>query len=264
MMRDSLFTRTHLTPPMAFYAGIFVVFLVTGVWSGRLIGLSGSFLSPPSLLPESPKAAQVPTIVPATNQRNLLVIGVDQLQAAQPVLESLWLVLYFPGKPDFTFLPVYPMPGEQGVQATSALLENFSLESTGHPNSAFLHQLADWIWWNNYMVIDQTGMISLINMLGGIPINNQNLDGAQVMARMPESSQDSQAAYASQASLLAGICGQTKKLPSKKAIAITIRKIESNLTTDLDLIDSLDTWLVPNKKSLTVRCEFPLSTPSIP
>ena len=262
-MKDSFFTQARSNPHLAFYAGIFLIFLATGVWSGRSLGSSGSFLSPPSLLPDSPKAVQAPTIAPAIDQRNLLVIGVDQLRAAQPELESAWLVMYFPGKPDFTFLPIYPMPGEQGIQASSALMASFSLDTAGRLNPAFLHQLADWIWWNNYLVIDQTGMIALINMLGGIPSKNQYLDGAQVMARMPSSSQDSNAAYASQVSLLASLCSQTKIPPSKKAIATTLQTIQTNLTTDLDLIDSLDIWLDPNKKSLAVRCEFPLSAPSI-
>jgi hypothetical protein len=263
-MKDSFFNRAHLTPHLAFYAGIFVIFLATGMWGGRIIGSSGSFLSSPSRLSDSPKAARVPTIVPATDQRNLLVIGVDQLSASQPELKSAWLVMYFPGKPDFTFLPIYPTPDEQGVKASSNLQTSFSLDTIGRPNPAFLHQLAERIWWTNYLVIDQTAMIALINMVGGVPLNNQYLDGAQIMARMSSSSQDSNETYASQVSLLASICGEAKNLPSKKSIVTTLRKIKTNLTTDLDLIASMDIWLDPNKKSIAVRCEFPLSTTSIP
>jgi len=259
-MKDPFFTRVQLTPHLAFYAGIFVFFLATGVWGGRLIGSSGSFLTPPPLLPDSPKAIQAPTTVPVTDQRNLLVIGVDNLRTPEPELESAWLVMYFPGKPDFTLLPIYPMPAKQGIQTSPALLSSFSLDPGGRPNPAFLQKLADWIWWNNYLVIDQTGMIALINMLGGISENNQILDGAQVMARVRSSSQDSDAAYVSQASLLEDICDQTRIPPSKKAIASTLRKIETNLTTDLDLINSLNTWFDPTKKPLAVRCEFPISS----
>jgi hypothetical protein len=138
------------------------------------------------------------------------------------------------------------------------------LDTNGHPNPAFLDQLAERIWWTNYLVIDQTAMIALIDMVGGLPLNNQYMSGAQVMARMPSSSQDSNTAYTSQVSLLASICDQTKNLPSKKAIATTLRGIETSLITDLDLTDSLNIWLDPNKKSIAVRCEFPLSLSSFP
>jgi hypothetical protein len=172
--------------------------------------------------------------------------------------------MYFPGKPDFTFLPIYPTPDMQAVEASQDLLGSFSLDTFGHPNPEFLQKLAERIWWTNYLVIDQTALIALINMVGGIPLNNQFLNGAEIMERMPSSSKDSSAAYATQVSLLANMCSQTKNLPSKKEIATTLRTIEHNLTTDLDLIDSINDWLDPTKKSIVVRCEFPLSTTSIP
>ena len=263
-MLDSFLNRARLTPNLAFYAGIFVIFLVTGMWGGHLFGSCGSNLSQPSISSGSPKAVQMSSNIPTSDQHNLLVIGIDQRNSAQPVLESVWLVMYFPGKPDFTFVPVYPMSGGQNVAASSSLLASFSLDSTGRPDQAFLRQLAERIWWNNYLVIDQTGMMAVIDMVGGIPINQHFLDGAQIMKRMPTSSHDPDGGYASQLSLLRALCSQASSSPSKEAIATTLRTIKNNLTTDLDLIDSLDFWFGQNETPITVGCEFPLSSISIP
>lgn len=263
-MMKSIVPPIRLTPHLAIYAGLFVIFMATGIWGGRLLGSSSNLFSPPALVSDSPIAVRTPMNTLATDQQNLLVIGVDQLKVGNPELISIWLVMFFPGKPDFTFLPVYPVPGEKGAGASSDLQASFSLDRAGRPDLAFLHQLSDWIWWNNYVVIDQTGMISLIDMVGGIPLHKGHLDGAQVMAKLASSSNESNTAFAKQVSLLEGICTQIHKTPSKKELATILRKIKPNLVTNLDLKDSLDIWFDQNEKFLTVHCEFPINTSSIP
>jgi hypothetical protein len=254
----------RLTPHLAIYTGIFLVFLATGVWSGRMLGSSGIFLSTSGSVSNTVIAARTPTNITANDQHNLLVIGVDQLENAHPQLESVWLVMFFPGKPDFIFLPVFPMPGGQGARMSSDIQENFSLDSTGRPDQAFLQQLSDWIWWNNFLVIDQKGIISLIDMIGGIPLHKGHLNGSQVIAKLASSPKESNAAFESQVALLEGICTQIHNPPSKKEIATLVQNIKTNMITDLDLNESMNNWLNQNDKSLTVRCEFPLTTSSIP
>ena len=143
-----------------------------------------------------------PTEVPVTVQRNLLVIGVDHLSAAQPQLESIWLVMYFPGKLDLTFVPLYPDPGEKPAAQSSPLAASFSLDKAGHPSRAFFRQLEDQVWWNNFLVIDQTATRALIDLVGGLPSGDLNGNEAQEMAAPPSSRQEASTTPAGQTEML--------------------------------------------------------------
>ena len=187
-MMTSLFDRIRRSPNLFFYGGVFFVFLVTGIWGGQSIGSSdlfhSSFIlleassgknSAPTELPATQQMAYpavglpAPTEYPVTVQRNLLVVSVDHLSAAHPQLENIWLVMYFPGKLDLTFLPLYPDPGEKPTSQSSPLAASFSLDKAGNPSRAFLRQLEDQVWWNNFLVIDQTATRALIDLIGGLP-----------------------------------------------------------------------------------------------
>ena len=283
-MMTSLVDRIRRSPNLLFYSGIFFVFLVTGIWGGQSIGSSELFHSSSIVLGPYPGENSAPTELPATQQlanpaggnpaptedpvtvqRNLLVIGVDHLSAAQPQLESIWVVMYFPGKLDLTFVPVYPDPGEKPAGQPSPLAASFSLDTMGNPSRAFFRQLEDQVWWNNFLVIDRSAMRALINLVGGLPAGDLNGSGAQAMAKPPSSWQDASTTIDGQTKMISQLCEQPQvTAPSKVAVAATLKKLESNLATDLDLMTILDEWQTKSSPSLAFHCDFPLSTSSVP
>jgi len=91
-----------------------------------------------------------------SGQRNILVIGVDDLQADEPALESLWLILYYPPAPGINLAPLFPARLQNDPETGLALDEAFALDENGTPVPAFFEsiQRRD-LWWNNYMLIDR-------------------------------------------------------------------------------------------------------------
>lgn len=284
-MMTSLFDRIRRSPNLLFYGGVFFVFLVTGIWGGQSIGSSDLFHSSSIVLEpypaensasiELPAPQQmaypavdlpVPTEYPVTVQRNLLLVGVDQLSASQPHLESIWLVMYFPGKLDVTFVPLYPDPGEEFTAQSSPLAASFSLDQAGNPSRTFLQQLEEQVWWNNFLVIDHTATRALIDLVSSQPSGDLNGNGAQAMAEPPSSRQEaSTTTLANQTKVLFQLCEQPQvTAPSIAAIAATLKKLESNLATDLDLMTILDEWQTKSSPALPFHCDFPLSTSSVP
>lgn len=283
-MITSLFDRIRRSPNLLFYGGVFFVFLVTGIWGGQSIGSSDLFNSSSIVLEAYPAEYSAPTELPATQQmaypavglpapteypitvqRNLLVVSVDHLSIAQPQLESIWLVMYFPGKLDLTFLPLYPDPGEKPAAQSSPLAASFSLDKAGNPSRAFLRQLEDQVWWNNFLVIDQTATRALIDLVSGQPSDDLKENGAQAMAEPPSSWQDASTTIAGQTEMLSQLCEQPQvTAPSSVVVAATLEKLESNLATDLDLMTILDEWQTKSSPALPFHCDFPLSTSSVP
>lgn len=259
------FNRPRHIPALAFYVGVFIVFLVTGICGGRSIG-SGDYAESTDT-PRANNSGEIPATIalPTTGQRNLLVVGVDNLTAAHPQLEGAWLVMYFQGKPDITLLPVNPQPTEMSNRPSTGLNTNFSLDENGIPSHDFLEKLNHQVWWNNYIVIDKTGLIGLINLVGGMQVGNQHLTGAQVLAKMTSSWEDSGSAYVGQARLLSHLCEQARSSSfSLEQIAAMLKQIDTHLATDLDIIKDLDTWLNKSNNSFSLSCEFPLLSSSVP
>jgi hypothetical protein len=257
--------RTRLIPDMAIYVGVFVIFLVTGLWGGLSIGSSSFARSKETPLAVDSGKSPVTTTLPTTGQRNLLVVGVDNLTAAHPRLEGAWLVMYFKGKPDLTFLPLHPQPNENSKPTSSGIYASFSLDETGHPSQDFLEQLSQQIWWNNYIVIDKTALTALIDLLGGMQVGNQHLTGAQVLAKMVSTWEGTNGAYVGQARLLSHLCEQAQAISlSEEQVTAKLKQIETNLATDLDINENLGVWLNKTNNSRSLYCEFPLFSPTVP
>jgi hypothetical protein len=261
----STLVRIYRSPDLIFYGGAFLIFLLIGSWGGRLISSSSIFKTPSPLMINIAQEAPTPADLPATGQRNLLVIGVDYLSASQPQLESVWLVMYFPGKLDFTFMPLYPQPADQKSLQDSTLVASFSQDEAGRPSKAFLQQLTSQAWWNNYLVLDQDAMIALIDLVGGFTTGEGNIQGAKAIAGIAPASQDASAAYYDQASLLSNLCLQIQiHPPSIESIVATFRKLEANMVTDLDIKTILEEQPLVSRANLNLHCDFPLLTSSVP
>jgi len=209
-----------------------------------------------------PGYVPVPLSPPATGQRNLLVIGIDDLSSPSPRLESVWLVSYFPGQSAFTLFPIYPDILEKNNSDHEALVKDFSLDANDAPNQAFFDLLGRETWWNNYLVIDEAGWATILDFLGGVIIDGRLLDGSGAPGSLTLWD-DPFASARGQTALLQAACLRAATLRQEDAIQ-GLSLLAPHLRSDLDLTQDPQDWSTETGSRLGLRCEFPLTYPSEP
>jgi hypothetical protein len=257
-MAAALLRKILETPYWTFYAALSILFLLLGAWAGVL---AAGWLPFQAILgPERSEDTAPADALPANGQRNLLVIGVDSLEVDLPVLESLWLVLYFPGRNPVTLMPLYPQPGEPETSQETGLEKAFSLEGSGGPSPAFFEQLRhEQVWWTGYVLLDETAAAALLDQLGGLEVNGSQLDGLQALTNIPGALDDRTGALDGQSFLLRSACAQAGKRPSDwPAVASLAGELRHHLRTDADVSELVRGWLQAAGPAPTLECEFPL------
>ncbi len=151
----------------------FIIFLTITVFFGCLgLGLYTSNLFPE----DGQTSASAPTKPPGGQyQRNIAILHVDELQSETPKLISIWgLILYYP-EPKIILQPLYPL----NLEGNQELGSRFAITKSGDPHPVFMQFLADdnKITWDNYILIDDSGLSTLIgSSIGGTSF--ENLDPA--------------------------------------------------------------------------------------
>jgi len=165
-------------------------------------------------------------------QRNLLVIGVNQLNSAQPVLESAWLVLYSPGLPHFSFIPLYPLQDTSRPDLEQAIQTAFKVDRNKTPSAAFLNALrSSGAWWNHYLLLDELALAELIDMSAS-PTLPERLTGLQLVAESLEGS-SARSPVATQARLISAFCRGAVHPAYPTDIAALLDRFSDHLSTDM-------------------------------
>jgi hypothetical protein len=238
------------------YLILFGSTLVLGLHAGRTtaVTLAASRPDPTPVLTQLPPTPQAVRI-PGNGQRNLLVIGVDDLQAPQPRLEGLWLVLYIQGYPQITLLPVYPQPsGQDNGQPVLSLEEDFHLAPAGEVDPALLDALkARQLWWNHYLVLDGKAVDKIFQWNEKVTKGN---GGIQSVADLPTAREDPDGALDGQHKKFLDLC-QAVNLSSPEDRSLLIELASEHVVTDLDLKEAADEFrnLISHPQRLV--CEFP-------
>jgi hypothetical protein len=227
---------------------------VIGLAAGRTVGRSILHQGKPLVNP-----AFEPSPTPTTSQRILLVIGVDRLAAAEPRLESVWLVSYFPGQSEITLLPVYPsILGS--LDSMRELAASFSLDRHGEPAPGFLAQLQKKnLWWSGRLLVDEIGLIAALDLLNSPAKVARNFESALVVGDLPRSWEEPEAALEGQANLLESACSKAKHPPGPADLANFLKQAGDHLRADFDILDNYSNWYVASGNAL-MHCEFPLKT----
>jgi hypothetical protein len=163
---------------------------------------------------EAPDPSVEPLAQPAVKpirQNNILLIGVDDLEAAKPRLEGAWLVLYLAQSPRFTFMPVYPgIPAEDGkvTSQDGALAKKFQSDPSGAPGPAFFSELkAKGLWWSGYFVVDRYALAEIVDLFNSIAgEDGATLTGSARVEVVPLTWKNPQRAKQEQARLARGLC----------------------------------------------------------
>lgn len=247
--------QTLVSEYLLLYLAIFAIFVTIGVLGGQSLG--NSHLLQANLV-GSLQSTAPPDV--ATGQQNLLVIGVDQLNQAQPRLRSAWLLIYFPGKPTLTLLPVYPdVGGDQGIN--QQFEASFSLSQGGDPDKGFLEALRQKVWWSHYLILDAAGFQIGLDALTDPATNTEKTTQISDLADPQQAPQD---ALEAQAMLLKQTCEQAGQVLPGLDYTILLQQIRSNMKSDLTSSELETLWHSLADLGSGLRCEFPLNFNSNP
>lgn len=228
----------------------------------RVVSTSTLQLNQAQPLPNYPTPAQIHAN-PAVNnngQRNILVIGVDQLSAPFPHLEGVWLILYIPPFPQLTLMPIYPVNSRLESQSDETSLANlFSLGPDLSPDATFLEAMhVGGLWWNNYVVIDKIAIMRIVDYLGGVRIGStKNIDGIQAVASLLDSRDDPIAALLSQARLSQELCHQASRSFTDIDLTDIFELLSNHISTNLDIEQVTRDWLSISKSGGGISCVYP-------
>jgi hypothetical protein len=209
-----------------------------------------------------PPTQPAPPAAPPTGQRSILVIGVDNLAAAQPKLESIWLALFVPPDPRLTFLPVYPS-FSRSEKEDRRLLSSFQYQPGAALNPEFVQVLQSrQIWWTGSVILDRYAYAQVMNYLaedGNAAQTVAYLDGENWVKKLAEAAGKPQEAIANQATIYQELCWRTAK--QNWSLSDTIQQEISNrlaghTQVDFNLAQSLrETGMLTATSSLF--CDFP-------
>ncbi|NLG71062.1 MAG: hypothetical protein GX495_03315 [Chloroflexi bacterium] len=190
-----------------------------------------------------------------SGQRNILVIGVDDLQADEPALESLWLILYYPPAPGINLAPLFPARLQNDPETGLALDEAFALDENGTPVPAFFEsiQRRD-LWWNNYMLIDRAGMGKLVDFFG-CAVGDAGDCTILPVDEFPSAARDPEGALAAHTALLQALCYSSYKAADLDPLAL-VDRLQGHFHTDLTSEQILSDWTflgIPGNRV----CRFP-------
>jgi hypothetical protein len=242
---------------------VFGVFLTAGLWSGRQIHALAQH-SPVHSVPKLSKAyhteVEVATGDASTSaisnqsegsvgsnlQENLLLIAVDQMDNSAPKLKAVWLVMQIKGNSHLTWMPIFPTLSED--KSGNLIQDQFNLDKTLLPTEAFLSCIYEQgLWWNGYLVIDQTAAAALTKAIASEPFKQPSINSP--------SNPDPQSEIKRQAGIISWLCQQS----AGKASHFTLQTLEklspSHLVSNLELETLFSLW--QNNPGTQVTCEFP-------
>jgi len=241
---------------------VFGIFLLVGLFLGTRAGLStGTANSVNSSLATAPAPIAAtaematPQPVAANGQRNLLVIGVDRMEPENAQLESIWLVLHFPGEAEFTLIPLFPAALSGGQSQDDFLSHTFDLRPDHLPSPEFLTAIKELdLWWNDVLVIDEAGLARMIDQVGGVVLDGDRYEGVNAVAGLPNPWDAPHGALQGQISVAKALCSQSPGIFSPESIQVMIGLIGTHIFTTQEMQSTLADWQGLNEP---VSCQFP-------
>ncbi len=251
----AFFTSLVKSPQLSVYLFVFGLCLLLGLIAGLLAGDPHHPRNESLSQDESTFQAS-----PATAQQNILFIGVDHFKSQSPRLESIWLMIYLPSRFHLNLVPIYPTPFDQNPVASTSFTQIMKINQQGLLSEEFFEILHSGdVWWNHYVLLDETGLIEIINFFGGLRSGIDSFEGDRVISALPLPWVDRGSALQGQTSLLQGLCQQIGR-PSSSSSDINkiLRLVPNHIRTDMDVSEAVQNWLQLISTGNHLDCEFPL------
>ncbi len=239
------------------YLFIFLACLVLGLAAGFYFKDSGEIPPTPTHILTPTPTSIAPTFPLSSNQLNVLVIGVDRINA-QARLISVWMVILLHDDSEITFMPFYPTPAEHTSIDNARLLEAFQLDPTGKPDSEFLNLFGASYLMRGYIVLDEIAMIEMVDFLGGLEPGVSQQIGAVTIGDMPLPWVDPFAAYEAQNELLSALCEKAIQLSTTTEVGDLLSLIPKHVYSDLPVLEIVEELRGYANRQQPLRCNFPM------
>jgi hypothetical protein len=260
------------------YLILFFVSLLSGILVGRRIGvraddstnaplrqkLKPSLLLKKELRKNLTEADQLtdnssPVMV-SHQQRNILIVGVDDLGEPSPTLSSIWLIIYLQDSPHLMLLPIYPI-GETHPDGTliDKLDDDFRLTPQRSLHSDFITALEEKeIWWTGHIIIDKYALADVVDFIAEANAN-PFLGGVNAITSIPIARDAPYKSVIGQADLIKNLCQNTTGLSSipRWQYLHLFAMTQDHFSTDYVAEEALDEWLHLLSEGGGISCEFP-------
>ena len=130
----------------------------------------------------------------SSDQKSLLIVGVEDASVAQPVLEGCWVLSYRPGVNEYYFSSIRPEADFRlaSLGQTRTLAEIYALDLNQQLGFRFMRDAIESripaFKPTAEVMIDRLAIAELVTRAGGLSLQGNLLDGAQILSRY--SSQD--------------------------------------------------------------------------
>lgn len=263
-----LFTTFFLS---GMFAGSATIHLLESVFWDRLAAFSpNTEVDAISKTPDFPvplnqtaKSTSASENLADARQRNILIIGVDQLNSHQARLESVWLAMYFPNHPQVTLMPVFPkiISGPLGIQAEieKDLAGKFHLDPGNYPDPGFLKALEEKdIWWTNFIVVDGKIINWLLDITAQATSRDDRLESPVDTGMPPSTSEVPLEGLLAQVNIAQEICRVPVNLKMTHQELFELAQSILALTgTDITGEQAIKEIQYLNKFGGRLMCEFP-------
>ena len=234
---------------MLFFSSVFATALLMGYKAGETINPLDEIFS------NRIDTAIMPSVaIPDNDQFNLLIIGVDDIHHVDAQLESIWLAAHAENSNQITLIPVFPSSDDPNYNMI--LSESFSIEQD-KPSEAFWDEMKkENFWWTGYIIGDKDLMIRLIDSLGGINVQNQQMDGLQAVSSITSWKDDTQISIHQQRIFFESVCYRifTDQFASSRMINDIFDQNSLADTRSQIFIANLIAYI---KSNSSIACNFP-------
>ncbi len=201
------------------------------------------------------RATPLPTR--AMDQRDVFVIGVNRLRAAQPELAAVWYLLYIPDHPSVLMINLYPSGNPEQDQR---LVESFEIGPDKKPTRRFLNavnKIPKTEYITGYLLLDEIALMEIINFMGGVDLGSGLMNGPRALGEIPSPSEDPDEALEMQARLLNGMCQRAGAIQIPRTFDELGNLMPTFMISDLELDQAIDDWLSLRSSGTALNCEFP-------
>jgi len=246
-------------PDLVLYAAVFLVLFIIGIMGGRSIGMithSANNLQQDNLVD--------PVSGSSNGQWNLLIIAVDQLASPHPSLTGIWLLITSPEIQKLTLVPMFPPADLELIPADTEWNNIFSLTSEQEPNVEFLEKLNEQVLWDEYLLIDKGGLVSIwetANQLGGFSPASE-VQVPEIV--LPRTRVDVDLSLEGQVEIWKTICFELANIAEPDEFAHFLNQIEPHIHTRINLGEISQNLNFEDETQLQLGCEFPTLTLNSP
>ncbi len=205
-----------------------------------------------------PKAPEVPasaSTMDVVQNRNLLIVGVDQLTNDDIKLEGVWMLIYHRDNPTIEIIPIFPTMAGTDLMRDYTLAANFSFDEEGSLSEGFWNTLRERdILWHNYVLLDESALNTITDML--------ELTSAHDQGFLHTWQDDPDSSLNGQLTMFAQMCESFAQREHFEDIVSFIGELSPHLATDVSPEQVVSDWRLLRIYGENLRCEFPtLSVP---